>query len=133
MVLVVEIHGMAERAVVNLEICMKIYNSIQDFLGGLGGLNWDSVIFINQSDWTVDPLHTEIIFLEGDDELEDVVRGTHLPKIANDKGVRQLFDTETFRDIVDFERRRNPEASVLDIIHAINYYREKDDFYDPRG
>ncbi|KVV52148.1 hypothetical protein WK90_16285 [Burkholderia cepacia] len=37
MVLVVEIHGMAERAVVNLEICMKIYNSIQDFLGGLGG------------------------------------------------------------------------------------------------
>ncbi|WP_321842124.1 DUF7716 domain-containing protein [Burkholderia cepacia] len=97
------------------------------------GLNWDSTIFINQSDWAVDPLHTEIIFLEGDNELEDVVPGTHLPKFANDKGVRQLFDAETFRDMVDFERRRNPEASVLDIIHAINYCCEKDDFCDPRG
>ncbi|WP_396332200.1 hypothetical protein [Burkholderia anthina] len=112
---------------------MKIYNSIQELLGELSGLNWDSAIFINQSAWVADPLHTEILFLEGDCELEDVVPGTHLPTIANDKGMRQLFDTETFRDIVGFERRRNPGASVSDIVHAINYYREKDDFYDPRG
>nr|WP_257146313.1 hypothetical protein [Burkholderia sp. JKS000303] len=133
MVLAGEIHGVAEQVAVNLRIRMKIYNSIQELLGELSDLNWDSAIFINQSAWVADPLHTEILFLEGDDELEDVVPGTHLPKIANDKGMQQLFDTETFRGIVGFERRRNSEASVSDIVHAINYYREKDDFYDPRG
>lgn len=45
--------------------------------------------------------------------------------------MRQLFDMETFREIVNFERKRNPVADVKDVICAINYYREKDDFYSP--
>ncbi|WP_325088188.1 DUF7716 domain-containing protein [Burkholderia contaminans] len=112
---------------------MKIYHSIQDLLGEVDGLNWDSALFINQSAWVADPLSAEILFLEGDDELEDVVPGTHLPKIAKSRDMRQLFDMETFRDIVNFERKRNSNASVADIVFAINYYREKDDFYDPRN
>lgn len=111
---------------------MKVYHSIQELLGELDGLNWDSALFINQSAWVADPQHAEILFLEGDDELEDVVPGTHLPKIAKDRDMRQLFDMETFRDIVNFERKRNPAASVAEIVFAINYYREKDDFYDPQ-
>ena len=71
--------------------------------------------------------------MEGDGELEDVVPGAHLPKIAEVRNVRQLFDMETFRDVVNFERKRNPGASVSKIIFAINFYREKDDFYDPRN
>ncbi|MBN3794301.1 hypothetical protein [Burkholderia sp. Ac-20392] len=112
---------------------MKIYHSIQDFLGEVDGLNWDSALFINQSAWAADPLSAEILFLEGDDELEDVVPGTHLPKIAKSRDMRQLFDMETVRDIVNFEWKRNSNASVADIVFAINYYREKDGFYDPRN
>lgn len=111
---------------------MKTYHSIRDLLGELHGLDWDSALFINQSAWGADPQHAEILLLEGDDELEDVVPGTHLPKIAKDREMRQLFDMETFRDVVNFERKRNPGASVSEIIFAINFYRENDDFYDPQ-
>ncbi|HEM8509758.1 DUF7716 domain-containing protein [Burkholderia cepacia] len=100
-------------------------------LNDLDGLDWDSALFINQSAWVADPWHAKILVLEGDDELEDVAPGTHLPKIAKDRGMRQLFDMETFREIVNFERKRNPVADVKDVIYAINYYREKDDFYSP--
>ncbi|MCS0631877.1 hypothetical protein NX786_21330 [Telluria mixta] len=112
---------------------MKTFHSIQELLGELDELNWDSALFINQNSWAADPLHAEILVLEGDDELEDVVPGTHLPKIAKNKDMRQLFDMETFRDIVNFERKRNSGASISDIIFAIGFYREKDDFYDPQG
>ncbi|QVN21008.1 DUF7716 domain-containing protein [Burkholderia pyrrocinia] len=111
---------------------MKIYRSIQDLLIDLDSLNWDSALFIDQSAWVVNPQHAEILYLEGDDELEDIVPGTHLPKIAKDHGMRQLFDLEAFRDIVNFERKRNPTASIAEVIYALNYYREKDDFYDPQ-
>lgn len=111
---------------------MKIYRSIQDVLSELNNLDWDSALFIDQRAWAADPLHAEILLLEGDDELEDVVSGTHLPKIASDRGMRQLFDLETFRDIVNFEQKRNPTALITDMIYALNYYREKDDFYDPQ-
>jgi hypothetical protein len=111
---------------------MKIFHSIQELLGELEELNWDSALFINQNSWGADPLHAEILVLEGDDELEDVAPGTHLPKIAKNKDMRQLFDMETFRDIVNFERKRNPRASTSEIIFAIDFYREKDDFYDPQ-
>jgi len=112
-------------------VLMKIFHSIQELLGELGDLNWDSALFINQNSWEADPMHAEILLLEGDDELEDVVPGTHLPKIAKDRNMRQLFDMETFRDIINFERKRNPAAAVSDVIFAVNFYREKDDFYDP--
>ena len=111
---------------------MKIYRSIQDLLIDLDGLNWDSALFVNQDVWATNPQHAEILYLEGDDELEDIVPRTHLPKIAKDHGMRQLFDLEVFRDIVHFERRRNPTASTAEVIFALNYYREKDDFYDPQ-
>ena len=111
---------------------MKVYRSMQDLLGELNSFSWDSALFINQSAWMNDPEHAEILLLDGDDELEDVVPGTHLPKIAKNRNMRQLFDMETFRDIVNFERKRNADASVADVIFAINFYREKDDFYDPR-
>jgi hypothetical protein len=110
---------------------MKIYSSIHDLLDELDHLNWDSSFFVNQVAWMADPQSAEILFLEGDDELEDVALGTHLPNLAKIRNMRQLFDMETFRDIVDFELKRQPTASVSDIIFAINFYREKDNFFNP--
>lgn len=111
---------------------MKTYHCIQELIYELADLNWDSAIFVNQSAWMDDPQRAEILILEGDDELEDVAPGTHLPKIARNNGMGQLLDTETFRDVVNFEKKRNPVASVEDIIFAANFYHEKDDFYAPR-
>ena len=110
---------------------MKLYRSIQELLGELDQLHWDAALFVDQGSWAAKPRETEILYLAGDDELEDIVAGTHLPKIANDRGMRQLLDVETFRDVVGFERKRNPAASEADVVRALNYYREKDDFYDP--
>ena len=111
---------------------MKIFHSIQELLGELACLNWDSSIFVNQGAWMADPQRTEILLLEGDDELGDVAPGSHLPNLAKSRNMRQLFDMETFRDIVNFERKRKPAASVSDIIFAINYYRERDNFFNPQ-
>lgn len=110
---------------------MKTFQSIQDLLRELDELHWDSALFIEEDTWEDDPLHAEVLLLQGDDELEDVVPGTHLPKLAQNNAMRQLLDMETFRDVVYFERKRNPVASVSDIVFAINFYRETDDFYDP--
>lgn len=111
---------------------MKIYHCIQELIDELADLNWDSAIFVNQIAWVDAPQSAEILLLEGDDELEDVAPGTHLPKIAKNNGMRQLLDTETFRGVVNFEKKRNPAAPVEDIIFVVNFYREKDDFYAPR-
>ncbi|WP_420212055.1 DUF7716 domain-containing protein [Burkholderia aenigmatica] len=111
---------------------MKTYRSVQALLDELDSLDWDSALFVDHRAWMADPWHADILLLEGDDELEDVAPGTHLPKIAKSRNMRQLFDMQTFRGIVEFERRRNSTASLADIVFAVNYYREMDDFYDPQ-
>lgn len=103
-----------------------------DVLGELDQLDWDAAFFVERISWETKPEDTQILYLEGDDEIEDVVEGTHLPKLVNERGMRQLLDVETFRDVVRFERKRKPDATVRDVIYALNYYREKDDFYDPK-
>ncbi|WP_321889860.1 DUF7716 domain-containing protein [Paraburkholderia bannensis] len=112
------------------ELDMKIYRTIHELLGDLVDLNWDAALFVNQTSWLSSPQKTEILYLEGDDELEDIVDSSHLPRIANDRGMRQLFDVETFRSVVNFEKKRNPLASDVNFINALNFYRENDDFYD---
>ncbi|GAA5013167.1 hypothetical protein GCM10025794_01460 [Massilia kyonggiensis] len=125
------IYEVVEHVIINSRNAMKIFRSIEELLGELDEIYWDSAVFIRQDSWGGDPQRAEILVLHGDAELEDVVPGTHLPKLAKSRDMRQLLDMETFRDIVDFERKRNPGASVADIICAIDFYREKDDFYDP--
>ena len=66
---------------------MKTYHCIQELIYELADLNWDSAIFVNQSAWMDDPQRAEILILGGDDELEDVAPGTHLPKIARNNGM----------------------------------------------
>jgi hypothetical protein len=110
---------------------MKLYRSIHEVLDQLDQLHWDAALFVDQSSWVATPDETEILYLAGDDELEDVVAGTHLPKIAADRGLRQLLDVETFTDVVRIEMERNPAASAADIVHALNHYREYDSFFDP--
>ncbi|MCL1916780.1 MAG: hypothetical protein FWG14_00440 [Peptococcaceae bacterium] len=111
---------------------MKLYRALQELLGELDQLNWDAALFIKQSSWMANPQKAEILYLEGDNELEDIVDiDTHLPKIASDQGMRQLLDVETFRDVVIYERKRNPSATEVEIIHALNYYQEYDVYYDP--
>ena len=111
---------------------MKLFNTLDELLRQLNELNWDAAIFVKIPDWDRDPLTADLLYLEGDNELEDIVdAASHLPRIAFDQGRQQLLDLETLRDVVNFEAKRNPSASVDEFANAIDYYREKDDFFDP--
>lgn len=69
---------------------------------------------------------------KGDDKQEDLIPGTRLPTVASDLGMHQLLDLEAFQGVVNFDRKRSPSASECEIACAVNYCREKGDFYDPR-
>lgn len=112
---------------------MKTFQTLKDLLQSVDGLHWDGAIFVNMGSWASSPLATPLLLLEGDDELEDLAdEESHLPKEAEKRGMKQLLDVQTLQDVVSFERKRNPSASLGDMAHAIEHYRERDDFFDPQ-
>ncbi len=111
---------------------MKVFDSLEKILPETSALDWDSAVFADMAAWASHPLSTPLTVLEGDDELEDLASvEDHLPRIAAEKGLRQLLDMQTFQDVIDFESKRNKDATPKDFVHALNYYREMDDFFDP--
>ncbi len=111
---------------------MKTFANLQEILPATPSLPWDSAVFVDVAAWRADPLAAPLTLLEGDDELEDLVdMKCHLPRIAVERGLRQMLETQTFQDVIAFERRRNPHATPRDYAFALDHYREMDDFFDP--
>jgi hypothetical protein len=109
---------------------MKKFNSIVDFLKVAIHLDWDGAVFVNMKEWNKDPWNIEMYVLEGDDELEDLVDiRNHYPKMAHKLGVHQLLDVETLQSVLECQLSLKKESGTEDYLHAINYYREFDDFY----
>jgi hypothetical protein len=111
---------------------MRTFHSFDELLHAVDALHWDGAVFIDPSAWDENPVTASLLLLEGDDELEDLDSpSSHIPRAAAELGMKQLLDVQTLQDVVGFERKRNPIATVSEVVHAINYYRERDDFYDP--
>lgn len=111
---------------------MKTYRSIDRLLEEALSLQWNGAVFVNRNDWTVNPLGTPLLLLAGDDELEDLADvESHLPRLAAERGMKQLLDVQTLQGVVEFEKRRNANAATEDFVNAINYYLEMDAFFDP--
>jgi hypothetical protein len=65
------------------------------------------------------------VFVNDDDEEV-------FPKFVVDNGLDLIYSSERFQDVVDLAYRQKPSASVDEIIAALNYYDDNDDFLDLR-
>ena len=124
-----ETHGAAAQAA---DEVLRTFHSFNELLQVVDALHWDGAVFIDPSAWDENPEAASLLLLEGDDELEDFDSpNSHVPRAAAELGMKQLLDVQTLQDVISFERKRKPTATVSEVVHAINHYREIDDFYDP--
>lgn len=110
---------------------MKLIDSISKLINDYKKLlDWDGALFVNHKQWDLSPKDTFFLYLEGDEELENLV-DDNLPVLAVEKNVQYFLDAETFIDIIEFQKKLNKKSDVDDYIIALNYYLEEDDFYEP--
>lgn len=53
-----------------------------------------------------------------------------IPEELAGKGFRSWFDSATVQDIIDNKLEHSPDSTEKDLIEAIFYYAENDDFMD---
>lgn len=112
---------------------MKIFDTLEQVLQNLDELNWDGVLFVNSTAWESKPLEAKFVYLEGDDELDDIVdEETLLPRLAQENNVERFLGKQTFEDVIIKQRELDPESSPKDFVRALNYYLEYDTFYWPK-
>ncbi|MBC3270242.1 hypothetical protein HU765_09925 [Pseudomonas sp. SWRI81] len=109
---------------------MKKFKSLPELIATYESLDWSGTLFTNKQSWEISPTKTEILLLEGDDELEDLTED-QLPRLAQTNNASYLLDVEIFKSVIDFQRDRTHNSNIHDYVHALNYYLENDDFYDP--
>ncbi|OYU03651.1 MAG: hypothetical protein CFE47_31045 [Pseudomonas sp. PGPPP1] len=128
---VAEIYGAADPLVDNIwSYQVKKFKSLSELLTTYESLDWSGTLFTNKQHWEIPPTKTEILLLEGDDELEDLTED-QLPRLAQTNNASYLLDVEIFKSVIDFQRDRTHNSNIHDYAHALNYYLENDDFYDP--
>ncbi|MEN5203142.1 hypothetical protein ABE473_01580 [Stenotrophomonas sp. TWI700] len=109
---------------------MKNFKSLSELLPEYKTLDWSGTLFTNKQVWQTSPTKAEILLLEGDDELEDLTEA-QIPRLAHANNTSYFLDAEIFKSVIDFQKDRDPRSNIQDYIHALNYYLENDDFYDP--
>ena len=109
---------------------MKIYSSLNEVIADMDELSWAGTLFTNDRSWNSSPQEAKFIYLEGDDELDDIVDDeTMLPRLARENDAAQFLGMQVFRSIILNQREVNPKSVLNDFIHALNYYLEYDTFY----
>ena len=112
---------------------MKNYENLTKVLENLDDLNWYGILYTNRESWSKDPKEAKFIYLEGDDELDDLSDDeTMLPRLAEENDVERFLETQVFQDVVDKQKELNPNSKLDDFINALNYYLEYDTFYWPK-
>ena len=83
---------------------MKIHSSLKEVIADMDELSWAGTLFTNDSSWNLSPQEAKFIYLEGDDELDDIVedekmrctlsRATHFePRATSPYIVRKFLPT----------------------------------------
>lgn len=109
---------------------MKKFKSLSELLAEYETLDWSGTLFTNKKAWQASPTKSEILLLEGDDELEDLTE-KQIPRLAQANNTSYFLDVEIFKNIIDFQIDRDPTSNIQEYAHALDYYLENDDFYDP--
>jgi len=108
---------------------MKTYQNIAEVLDDIDHLQWFGSLFTEQPIWKKKPLEAKFLYLEGDDELEDIFdEETLQPKLAHEANVTHFLDIEIFKGILKNQVDQKSDSSIDDYIAALNYYREFDTF-----
>lgn len=110
---------------------MIFFNDLAALVAQYESLDKLGTLFMNVNEWSNTPETTKFLLLIGDDELEDL-DDEHNPVLATENNMKYFFDVEMFQSVVDLQVEKKPESDLSDFIHAINYYLEYDDFYEPR-
>lgn len=106
---------------------MKQYDNIAAVIDDMYNLQWFGSLFTNHSAWRKSPLDSEFLYLECDDELEDISdQETLQPRLAHEANVRHFLDSEIFIAILKIQADQKPNSTIHDYITALNYYREFD-------
>lgn len=109
---------------------MKIYPTLNDVINDLDQLNWSGTLFVNSKSWDSSPHDAKFIYLDGDDELDDIVDDeTMLPRLAQENDAERFLGVQTFRDVLITQRELNPKSNLDEFINALNYYLEYDAFF----
>ena len=109
---------------------MKKFKSLSELLKEYKILDWSGTLYTNKQAWQKAPTKSEILLLEGDDELEDLTE-EQIPRLAHANNTSYFLDVEIFKSVIDFQKEIDPASNIQDYAHALNYYLENDDFYDP--
>lgn len=110
---------------------MKIFNSFSELLNCYESLSEHAGLYADLSKWDENPKNTPIIYLEGDNEFEDLDEEMEIPVLAVQHGVEYLIIVPTLQDILLFQKERKPDSTIDEYLYALNWYLETDDFYDP--
>lgn len=112
---------------------MKTFATLKEVLDNMEEMSWEGTLFTNKKAWDVQPNESKFIYLEGDDEIEDIADGeTSLPKLAQENDVQYFLDFQIFQDVIIKQLELSNESTIDDFINALNYYREYDSFYWPK-
>jgi hypothetical protein len=113
---------------------MKTFGTLKAVLENMDKMSWEGTLFTNKSSWASQPDKAEFIYLEGDDEVEDIADGeTSLPKLAQENNVQYFLDFQIFQDVIIKQKELKNNSTLDDFIYALNYYREYDSFYWPKN
>ena len=112
---------------------MKTYKSISDVLADEANLEWSGTLFTNKAQWAKQPAAASFLYLDGDDELEDIVDDdTMLPRLAEEADMEYFLDVQLFNDVTAKQRELDANSTDADMIRALKHYREYDAFYWPK-
>ncbi|MEN9847649.1 MAG: hypothetical protein RL368_389 [Pseudomonadota bacterium] len=71
----------------------------------------------------------EIVLVDSTIQVDDNDKEIYPPE-AIKNNLQYAYSGDQFQDVVDLAMRQKPTATTLEIINALNYYSEHDDFLD---
>ena len=108
---------------------MKRYLNLDDVLANLDGLAWSESLFADHQTWLRCPLRAQFLYLDGDDELEDIFdMETLQPRLAHEAKLTHFLDVEIFKAVRTHQESQKIDSTTDDYVAALNYYREYDTF-----
>lgn len=71
----------------------------------------------------------EIVFVDSTIQVDDNDKEVYPPEVIKNS-LQYAYSGDQFQDVIDLAIRQKPTATTLEIINALNYYSEHDDFLD---
>ncbi|MBF7142720.1 MULTISPECIES: DUF7716 domain-containing protein [Pseudomonas] len=108
---------------------MIVYDDFHKVFNEFESLDKFGTLYINRESWSRAPKATKLFLLSGDDELEDLDENG-LPVLAAENGLNFFLDVEILQSVISVQIDIKEKSTLDEVIFAINYYLENDDFYD---